>query len=152
MSNHGLIVALAILVVALVPLPVAADFPGVENTNRARVNYMLSCQGCHGPDGSGTVDGEVPEMNSFLGKFLTVEGGREFLIQVPGSANAALTDAQLAEVINWLLPTISAAEMPADFTPYTAEEVQNLRLQPLQDVVNTRAELIQRMGLPPQEH
>ena len=90
--------------------PLLADsstLPGVENANRAKVNYMLNCQGCHGPDGAGTADGSVPTMKNFLGNFLAVEGGREFLIRVPGSANAALTDGNLAEVLNWMLPRIS---------------------------------------------
>ena len=41
---------------------VAADIKGVESEQRARINYMLNCQGCHGPDGAGTRDGVVPLM------------------------------------------------------------------------------------------
>ena len=119
--------------------------PGVENANRAKVNYMLNCQCCHGPDGTGTNDGSVPTMKNFLGNFLHVEGGREFLVRVPGSANAAMSDAALAEVLNWMLPKISKQQMPRDFKPYTAQEVKRLRAQPLQDVIGERERLIELM-------
>ena len=52
------------------------------NTQRARVDYMLNCQGCHLPDGDGA--GDVPRMKNFVGNFLKVPGGRAFLVQVPG--------------------------------------------------------------------
>ena len=54
---------------------------------QARLNYMLNCQGCHAvDDGRGLND--IPAMADFVGKFLTVDGGRAYLVQVPGSANA----------------------------------------------------------------
>lgn len=119
--------------------------PGVDNAERAKVNYMLNCQGCHGPEGTGTIDGAVPAMKDFVGKFLSVDGGREFLVQVPGSANAALSDAALAEVLNWMLPQISPAEIPADFKPYTVDEVADLRRHPLEDVFAERERLVAAM-------
>jgi len=124
----------------------AQGLPGVENSARARVNYMLNCQGCHGAEGTGTHDGAVPTMKDFVGRFLTVEDGREFLVRVPGSANAALGDAALAELLNWMLPQISPAQMPPDFQPYTAAEVGGLRSNPLDDVEAERARLISRMA------
>lgn len=132
----------------VLPAGVAAgdNAPGVANPGRAEVNYMLHCQGCHGPQGTGTFDGAVPAMRGFLGHFLKVEQGREFLIRVPGSANAAMSDEELAEVINWLLPRISALQMPEDFEPYTAAEVARLRADPLQDVVSMRETLIARLA------
>ena len=119
---------------------------GVENAHRARVNYMLNCQGCHGAEGAGTIDGVVPVMKNFVGRFLSVEGGREFLVRVPGSANAALSDTALAEVLNWMLPQLSPRQVPADFQPYTAAEVGRLRAHPLEDVITARAKLIAKMN------
>ena len=118
---------------------------GVDNPARARVNYMLNCQGCHGSDGRGTADGAVPIMKDFVGKYLSVEGGRAFLVQVPGSANAALDDMALAEVLNWMLYTISPNEMPRTFLPYTSSEVKALRTKPLNEVEQHRANLIAAM-------
>ncbi len=119
--------------------------PGVENAARAQVNYMLNCQGCHGADGVGTADGAVPVMKDFVGNFLSVSGGRAFLVRVPGSANAALSDQHLAEVLNWMLPNISPQQIPEDFTPYSAAEVAALRREPLADVEGERARLVARM-------
>ncbi len=119
---------------------------GVANPARAHTNYMLNCQGCHGPDGSGSRDGAVPVMKNFVGQFLQVPGGREYLVQVPGSANAAIPDDQLAELLNWLLPRLSDAEMPANFKPFTAPEVERLRAVPEADVGGTRARLIEAIA------
>ena len=119
------------------------------NAERARVNYMLNCQGCHLPDGDGV--GDIPRMKGFVGNFFRVPGGREFVVQVPGSANAALDDDALAELLNWMLVEISANELPENFAPYTAEEVGRHRAQPLSDVNAVRTQLIQRIAqLPPQ--
>ena len=114
------------------------------NTQRARVDYMLNCQGCHLPDGDGA--GDVPRMKNFVGNFLKVPGGRAFLVQVPGSANAALDDARLAALLNWMLAEISRDQLPADFRPYSAEEVRTYRATPLRDVLKTRAQLIQKIA------
>ncbi len=119
--------------------------PGVSNPAKARVDYMLNCQGCHGATGTGTADGSVPTMQDFVGFFLHVPGGREFLVQVPGSANAALDDAALAELLNWMLPQISAQQIPDDFVPYSAEEVGALRSESLSDVEATREALVERI-------
>jgi mono/diheme cytochrome c family protein len=126
-----------------------AERPGVDNAARAQVNYMLNCQGCHGPDGAGTADGAVPAMKNMVARFLGVEGGRAFLIRVPGSANAALDDEALAEVINWMLWQVSPAQMPADFVPYDAAEVERWRAQPLADVIAARAALVAKMDAAP---
>lgn len=114
------------------------------NADRARINYMLNCQGCHLPDGGGV--GDIPRMKGFVGNFLRVPGGREFVVRVPGSANAALNDAFLAELLNWMLVEISAGELPEDFQPYTAEEVRRYRAQPLSDVNAVRTELVQKIA------
>ena len=132
-----------VLLLLLPSIVMAADLAGVENPERARVNYMLNCQGCHGPSGQGTEDGTVPTMTNFVGHFFKVAGGREFLVRVPGSANAALTDNRLAEVLNWMVQKISREELPDDFTPYTAREVGEYRQFPLQDVIHTREKLIE---------
>ena len=139
--------ALAAGVLLLAGFAHATELAGVDNSNRARINYMLNCQGCHGANGAGTADGSVPKMNDFLGNFLHVKGGRDFLVQVPGSANAALSDDALAEVLNWMLGTLSAGELPSAFEPFTAEEVGRLRATPLTDVTQTRDALIQRIEL-----
>ena len=107
----------------------------------ARQNYILNCQGCHLPDGSGS-KGNVPKMNDFVGYFLRVPGGREFIVQVPGAANAPISDQELADVMNWLLLNFSRNELPEPFDPYSAKEIDKLRKEPLINIVQRREELI----------
>ena len=122
----------------------ALESPAI-NAARAQTNYMLNCQGCHLADGSG-LPGSVPSMQSFVGSFLTIPGGREFLVQVPGSANAPLSNADLAELLNWILTTMSAEQLGQDFEFYTEAEVRQARAQVLVDVAEVRAGLVSRMS------
>lgn len=135
-----------LLVLSVQPVPATAGANGVENAQRAKINYMLNCQGCHGPDGRGTADGAVPTMTNFVGKFLNSAEGRQFLVRVPGTANAALDNRQLAELLNWMLLEISPQQIPAGFVPYAADEVGALRKQPLSDVLATRQRLLDALG------
>ena len=120
-------------------LPVAAAADGI-NAGRAQFNYQMSCQGCHAPDGSGA--GAVPRMRDQVGMFLNTRAGREYLVQVPGSAVSALGDAELAEVLNWIVAEFAGDSLTIAFEPYTGEEVGLLRQQPLNEVVHYRAQLI----------
>ncbi len=117
----------------------------VIDVERAAINYMLNCQGCHLPQGEG-IAGSVPDLRSAMGKFLQVPGGREFLVRVPGSANAALNDEALADLLNWLLVTTSSDQLSADWHPYTADEVGRLRVDPLLKVAQLRASLVAQMA------
>ena len=110
----------------------------------ARQNYILNCQGCHLPDGSGS-EGSVPKMNDFVGYFLHVPGGREFIVQVPGAAGAPISDRELADVMNWMLLNFSKNELPDPYVPYSAEEIGKLRKEPLIDMHHRREELIARI-------
>ena len=103
---------------------------GVENAQRAWQNWTLNCQGCHRFDGSGS-DATAPAIAGTVAKFLLVPGGREYLIRVPGVATSPLSDADLAEVMNWMLWRFDKEHLPATFQPYTAAEIAPLRAQPL---------------------
>jgi len=135
-------VTLALLVILWPPAPALAETGG---EGRARQDYMLNCQGCHQPDGTGT-EGRVPNMKDFVGYYLRVPGGRDFLVRVPGAANSPLGDAELAAVMNWVLRTFSSGQLPEDFKPYSAEEVAALRDRPLLDVSSDRRSLIARIS------
>ncbi len=140
------------LLAMLVTLAAVTALAATEvDAKRARVNYMLNCQGCHLADGRGI--GDIPEMKNFVGNFLRVPGGREYLVRVPGSANAPLNDALLAELLNWMLMEMSASELPTDWQPYTAAEVASYRATTLTDVDKIRAVLINRIeALQPQSN
>lgn len=106
----------------------AASIPGVSNIARARTNYGLNCQGCHLASGAGA-PGRVPDMVGFVSRFLGAPGGREYLGRVPGVTNAAVDDQDLAELVNWTLYTFDPEHIPADFRPYTAEDIALYRRQ-----------------------
>ena len=92
-------------------------------------------------------------MTGMVARFLAVPGGREYLVRVPGVATAVLTDAQLAELLNWTLYRFDAAHVPARFQPYTATEVGALRRQPLRTEAKVlRARLISELDQQPTGH
>ncbi len=101
----------------------AADAPPARS---AQTMWMLNCQGCHRADGGGT-GSQVPAMPGIVARFLTVPGGREYLIRVPGVATSPLTDVALAVLVNWMLEKFDPENIPADYTPYNPEEVSSLR-------------------------
>ncbi len=106
----------------------------------ARTNYLLNCMGCHLMDGSGTRD-KVPSLKGEVARFLHVDGGRAFLIQVPGTAQSRLNDAETADVLNYILRAFDPGHLPDSFIPYTAEEVAQHRGIQLVDATTRRAEL-----------
>lgn len=117
----------------------------LADDRRAEVNYMLHCQGCHLPEAEGFA-GKVPPMNNFVGYFLHSDEGRDFLIRVPGVASSALGDAELAELMNWLLQTYSARQLPSAFEPFTADEVGALRSEPVPDPESTRNLILAKLA------
>jgi len=133
------------LSIALVCAGVGADAGAGQPADAAQVDYMLNCQGCHLPDASG-YPGKVPDMRGIVGRMAGAPGGREYLVRVPGAANAALDDERLARLMNWLLREFGAAELPADFRAYEAAEVGRLRRLPLTDVQGERLRLLRAMG------
>ena len=104
-------------------------------------DYMLKCMGCHGPAGA-AVTGKVPPLKDHVARFLSVEGGREFLVQVPGARQTPLNDKAVADLLNWLVVHFDAAHVPADFVPYAEVEVKALRAHRIGNVVTTRADLM----------
>lgn len=138
-------VAVAILGIGMVAGAAAAvgtAMPGVPDPQRAHVNWMIKCQGCHRPDGKGSPT-TAPAMAGQVAQLLAVPGGREFLGQVPGVATTPLPDDQLAELLNWTLLRFDAEHVPAGFKPYTSDEIRKLREKPLRiEAAATRARLV----------
>jgi hypothetical protein len=109
----------------------------------SRTLYALHCMGCHQRHGEG--HGTVPQLQGFVGNFLKVPGGREFLVQVPGVAQSGLTDAEIAAILNWTLLEFSRNELPENFRPYDGREVAGYRAGRLIDVAPVRARLLEEM-------
>jgi len=116
-----------------------------EASPGARV-YAEHCAACHRPNGEG-VSGVFPPHRGHVGELYAAEGdeinGRDYLARVllngltgpivvdgvtyDGNMPAwgeALGEAQIAEVLNYLLTELDPA--PEDFRPYTAEEIEAL--------------------------
>jgi hypothetical protein len=110
-----------------------------------KVTWMLNCQGCHRADGGATGD-EVPALSGTVAKFLSVPGGREYLIRVPGVAMAPMDDESIAELTNWMLHEFDEENIPQDFESYSANEVGAFRKSPLASKASTvRARLIEKI-------
>ena len=115
------------------------------------MNYMMECQGCHGADGHGQNEA-IPALDNNMAKFLTVPGGRAFLAQVPGVAQAPLSHADTADVLNYMLKRFGPAEIAAKYPPFTADEVAKLRKTPLTEVKQKRAALVKLINAQPKNH
>lgn len=123
----------------------SATTPSIEaGSGRAWQNWALNCQGCHLADGQGTQ--ETGKLSGTVAKFLSVSGGREYLVRVPGVATSALPDDELAELINWVLVRFDKQDIPRSFRPFTPTEVGRLRTQPLRlEVGQTREGLLKKV-------
>ena len=117
---------------------------GVADPQRAWQHWTLNCQGCHRPDGTGSA-GTAPSLAGTVARFLSVPGGREYLGRVPGVATSPLSDADLSEVMNWMLWRFDKEHLPAAFQPFTAAEIGRLRAAPLRlEASQMRAELLKK--------
>lgn len=120
-----------------------AALTGINATAVAEYNpefeYVLYCAGCHLSDGSGDPP-EVPSLRADLDLFVNMPDGRSYLSRVPGSADAPISDGQLAAVLNWI---VSEFYPGLEFSRYTADEVSVYRAEkPLLDPLGLRAELL----------
>lgn len=114
---------------------------GARTTGDPSLDFTLHCQGCHQAGGLG-LPGAVPELKDSVARFASIPGGREYLSRVPGVAQSQLDDAAIAALLNWMLPHFDAAHLPADFRPFTAEEVGPLRGSPLVGASVMRSSLL----------
>jgi mono/diheme cytochrome c family protein len=100
--------------------------------------FRLNCAGCHLPDGSGSAANDVPSLHGAPGHLAGIPEGRAFLTQVPGIAYSSLNDAEVSEVLNWVLLNFSKDTLPASFQPFTGQEVKALRAQRPAEIFKVR--------------
>ncbi|MEE9102750.1 cytochrome C [Pseudomonas sp. QE6] len=153
----GLVCAMAapLAMARAIPNPNQKHAPGNESPQTpiaqahysTAVNYQLQCAGCHLGDGEGSAANDTPRMKGFVGNFLKVDGGRQFLVRVPGMSQSALSNAQLADLINWIMREdgMAGKSMPANYQPYTEQEVAAIRHEAMLNLPSTRAGLISQM-------
>lgn len=130
---------------AVVAFALALGAPTGASAYQPRVNYQLQCMGCHHADGAGE-DGRVPSVRRSLVPFSALAAGRDFVMRVPGVAQAPLSDAEIAALLNWMARNLSDVPVPAGFVDYTAEEVAGARHRPLASVREARNLLLVRLS------
>jgi cytochrome c553 len=141
----GLTRAVCLALVACAP----ATAVGQERS--ARTNYILRCGGCHGMDAMGSENGGIPAFPGYVGSFAQLEEGRTYVMHVPGVVGASLSDAEIAEVMNYVMENWGGESLPADFEPFTETEVTERRAIPIGDVVGYRRIVVEKLtalGLP----
>lgn len=106
--------------------------------------YVLRCAGCHGFDGSGSMQAGVPSFVGFIGAFAHDWQGRAYMTHVPGVVGSGLTDAEIADVLNYIVDAF-AAEPEGTLAPFTEDEVTALRAEDIADVVGYRRDVARRL-------
>ena len=129
---------------AAVACAVAALFCQLAQTSPAQ-DYMLHCMGCHGTQAQG-VPGKIPPLANSLSRFMRTAEGRNYVLRVPGAANSALSDGQLAAVLNWLAVKFDTSATAGNPPPFTSEEVSRLRHQPLVAVLAARSVVVRDLA------
>ncbi len=110
-----------------------------------REDYMLQCMGCHGASAEG-VRGKVPPLAHTLIQFMRSPAGRSYVLRVPGASNSMLSDAQLAEVLNWIASRFGTEPLPAATPAFTTQEVAAQRHAPMAAVQATRREVLKELA------
>jgi len=128
----------------LAALPAAA-----QNLESGKALFDSHCAVCHQPGGVG-IDGLAPPLTANPGRYASTEAGRRVLANVGlfgmygeiesggkrfngnmPSFRAALSDAQLADVLNYLVFQLSDGTHGGRAQPYSAGELAALRTQTL---------------------
>jgi hypothetical protein len=106
--------------------------------------FLEGCGGCHGLEGS-SVSNLVPDLKDQVGAFLCLPEGRAYLGRLPNVAFSPSKDAQLAQILNYVVFTMGGTSAPAAAKPYTAAEVGRLRRQPLTvvDLASQRRRIVE---------
>lgn len=126
--------------------PVRPSRIDLEDTVAARSDYLLHCSGCHGSDGAGNRRGRIPPLAGRIGNFLALPAGRAFIVQVPGVNASGLDDASIARLMNWMIPQLGGASVPAGFRPFDPDEVGRARASRPVDVAAYRRTLARELA------
>ncbi len=132
-ASAGRITTLAVATVWLATAATASRASAADDGRTAH-DYLLSCGGCHKLDGSGSA--RVPSLRG-IDRLLATPGGRNYVLRVPGVANAPFSDARLAALLDWVFARFGNQAA----THFTAAEVGQARTTPFVDPKAARAAL-----------
>ncbi len=119
--------------------------PQLARALTPEVNFQLQCMGCHQRDGAGQ-PGRVPSFRRTLVPMSYLPQGREFLIRVPGVAQAPLSDEDIAALLNWMVRSMSDVRIKPGFKDYSTEEIHRQRARPIAHVSAARTQVLRRLG------
>jgi len=90
---------------------------------QARIDYIENCGGCHGVTGD-TVPAHLPELAGRVGWFMCTPEARAYLLRLPNVAHSRITDdAELADLMNYVVFVLGKGTAPAGTPPFTTAEV-----------------------------
>lgn len=107
----------------------------------AHSNYVLRCSGCHGLKGAGSQEGGIPEFRNSVSHIAATDIGRTYLMHVPGVVSTGLNDAEITDVMNYVLDTWGDGTHH-----FTLSEVHRRRTQPVADVVALRQRIANQLS------
>lgn len=106
--------------------------------NTSAFDYRMNCEGCHAVAGAG-VEPHVPALKNNLAPFLRTPAGREYLIRVPGVRQISISNAKVADLLNYVVFTLSDIEETQGVRPFSEAEVATYRQRAFLDVPAARA-------------
>lgn len=93
----------------------------------AQSDFIENCAGCHGLRGS-TVPAHLPEIKDRVGYFMCTPESRAYLLRLPNVAHSRIADnAQLADLMNYVVFVLGGKSVPAGTKQFTGEEVAHER-------------------------
>lgn len=100
-------------------------------------DYRMNCEGCHAIDGVGA-EPHVPALTANLAPFLQTALGREYLVRVPGVRQASISNARVANLLNYVVTRFGDPSNASNFAPITEAEVARYRERPYLNVPAAR--------------
>jgi hypothetical protein len=119
----------------------------------ARSTYLERCGGCHGVDGRAFA-ATVPDLRGKVGYFLCEPAGRDYIARLPNIVFSKITDAELADLMNYVVFGLGGGSAPRGSRPYDVSEIARDRRNALSipDLEAYRLKIVQglvaRCGAP----
>ncbi len=143
--RNGLLVIAAMLS-SVSALAANSSIHGISEDAPIASKYMLYCGGCHGLDGKGEVDADVPMLPPKVGAFLNDDEGPWYLVNVGGVMSAGISDTDAAAIMNYVMLQFGGDTMPDPNYRFTAEQIAKLRATPPNDLVALRKRIEKRLA------
>ncbi|WP_374574438.1 cytochrome c [Phenylobacterium sp.] len=130
-------------VAAVLGLAALAAGSAHAQTRSPKSQFLERCGGCHGLEGK-SVSNLVPDLKDQVGYFMCTPDGRAYLGRLPNVAFSQVSDAELAEILNYVVFTVGGSSAPPHAKPYTAAEAGRLRKAPLTatDLIEQRKRIV----------